>query len=123
MLRAGKKAIIVQWCTASGKLATEVHEWNVSEPMPKKHFCRENGEWVFKPSFAVFVYFTKPMKREKYFYEVVPECRFLTIEQDGCIVYDSRLDVPCDMDAWLTRYKGHHPNLDAAISVPPLLSC
>src|SRR5215475_4403510 len=105
MLRAGKKATIVQWCSALGKLPTEVLAWNVSEPMPKEHFfCQENGEWGFKSSFAVFVYFTKPMKRHNYFYEVMPECSFLTIEQDGCIVYDSRLEVQCDMDAWLTRY-------------------
>jgi hypothetical protein len=50
---------------------------------------------------AIMVSFVKPRKRRWCYYQIVPDnIRYLTIERDGCVLYDSRRDVSCDMDRW-----------------------
>lgn len=57
--------------------------------------------------------YTEPRKRKGWLMNVVPDnISFVTIEADGSTVYDSRIDVPCDMDEWHAtnaRFKGDRP--------------
>jgi hypothetical protein len=38
-------------------------------------------------------------------YTITPNGRYLTIERDGEVLYDSRADVPCDMTKWTEEYR------------------
>jgi hypothetical protein len=50
---------------------------------------------------SVTVGFKKPRKRTAAFYTMVPDdIRYLEIEVDGKVVYDSRTEVPCDIEEW-----------------------
>jgi hypothetical protein len=40
--------------------------------------------------------------------------RYVTIEKDGAIIYDSRTDVPCDMAQWRAYRQPHHSRLMAS---------
>lgn len=62
---------------------------------------------------SVAVTFIRPRKRSSMRMTVVPENhRFVTIEAGGKTVYDSRVDVPCDMDQWNetnAKFRGDRP--------------
>ena len=48
---------------------------------------------------TVTVHYVKPGKRKKWGFHVVQdELTYITIEQDNCLVYDSRTEVPWDME-------------------------
>lgn len=50
---------------------------------------------------AAYIEFKKPRERRSHTFVVVPNnIRYVTIEQNGQVVYDTRQDVPCDMQAW-----------------------
>ncbi len=55
---------------------------------------------------TVTVMFVHPRERRSCFYTMKPDdTRYLTIEVDGQTVYDSRDDVPCDMEKWQASRK------------------
>jgi len=55
---------------------------------------------------SVMVSFVKPGKRKWAYFTVVPDnLRYLTIEHDDVVLYDSRTDVPCDMTKWESVYQ------------------
>jgi hypothetical protein len=80
----GGHAMIKQYCSVFGVLITEVRKFTVSEPRPYAQY----------PT-SVDVSFVKPRQRRSYSYTIVPDgIRYLTIERNGDVVYDSRTDVP-----------------------------
>jgi len=90
----GEKATIIQHCSALGILKTEVRKFDVHEPKPYAQY-----------PISVTVWFVEPRKRNRYYYTMTPDgIRFLTIECGGKVVYDSRTDIPIDMDKWTERF-------------------
>jgi hypothetical protein len=71
-------------------LETLVRTYNVGPVQPRAQYpC------------TVSVECTEPGKRRRFFYTMEPTSdRYLTIEVGGRVVYDSRADVPCDMEEW-----------------------
>lgn len=65
---------------------------------------------------AVGVWFVLPRRRKSEYLNVVPDnLDWLTIEQDGKVIYDSRDEVPCDMVRWhasAAEWAGHDWGLD-----------
>ncbi len=90
VLRGGGKATIIQYCAVFGRLETPVRQWSAREPAP-----------YAQHPIAVSVSFSEPRKQRTSFFNIVPNnTRYLTVEQDGVVVYDSRSEVPCDMQDW-----------------------
>jgi hypothetical protein len=86
----GGRALIVQHCCVYGDLPTPVRQFTVHPPKPYAQHPTE-----------VLVSFIEPRRRNGAYYHVAPDnVRYLTIEQDGVIIYDSRSEVPCDMEQW-----------------------
>lgn len=94
--REGEKATIIQHCAVFGNLKTRVRKFNVSSPKPYAQY-----------PVSVSVGFVKPRERNSYYFTIVPDdLRYLTIEsEDGAVLYDSRIDVPCDMTKWQPVYE------------------
>ena len=103
MLERTGKATIIQHCAVFGQLMTEVRWFKVCEP--RRHAQHER---------AVYVNFIKPRKRVEAYYTIVPDnTRYLTIEdQWGKLLYDSRSEVPCDMEAW-QKIRAEHGGVPA----------
>jgi hypothetical protein len=91
------KFVVVQHCAVFGRLETPVRWFHVSDPEPHAQHDR-----------SVRVSFIEPRKRLRAFYRMTPgDLRYLTINDEGGVVlYDSRTDVPTDMEKWeATRRK------------------
>jgi len=86
----GGTAVIVQHCAVMGRMETPVRSFRVGEAEPDAQY----------PT-SVSVWFVEPRKRRRAYVTMRPESiRYLTIESAGRVLYDSRADVPCDMDKW-----------------------
>jgi hypothetical protein len=78
-----------------GDLKTVVREFKVSDVRP-----------YAQHKVSVNVSFVEPRERNWKYVTVTPDSeRYHTIEQNGRVLYDSRKDVPCDMDAWAKTRK------------------
>lgn len=89
-VREGTHADLVSHCSVFGRSVTPVRWFRVGEARPYAQYAR-----------SVDVFFIEPRKRKKYVmqaHEGGP--RFITIEVQGQTVYDSRTEVPVDMDKW-----------------------
>jgi hypothetical protein len=94
----GEKALIVQHCAVAGRIETKARKFKVYEPRPY-------AQWQV----AVRVWFVEPRMRNGRYFEVTPDdIRYMIIERDGRVLYDSRDEVPCDMAKW------HECNTDNA---------
>jgi predicted alpha/beta hydrolase family esterase len=85
-----KKYKMIQHCAVYGDLTTVIRHWE-TEP------STDNREK------AMLVIFTEPRKqRAKYIQMNADNIRYTTIEsiEDGSVLYDSRNDIPCDMEKW-----------------------
>ncbi len=64
-------------------------------------------------SFSVYVMFIEPKKRRSSYFTITSNnMKYLTIEDGGKVLYDTRRDVPCDMDEWAAtneRFKNNRP--------------
>jgi hypothetical protein len=86
----GGRALIVQHCAVWGDLPTQVCQFTVRSPEPYAQY----------PT-SVLVLFKEPKRRNSAYFKIYPDSiRNLTIEQDGAVIYDSRSEVPCDMEEW-----------------------
>jgi hypothetical protein len=86
----GGHALIVQHRAIDGRLETLVRWFKVDAVQPHAQH-----------PVSVTVWFKEPRKRTPGAFTMVPENRrYLTIEVGRETVYDSREDVPCDMDKW-----------------------
>jgi hypothetical protein len=86
----GGKALIIQHCAVFGRLETPVRKFTVEDVRP-----------YAQSPISVSVVFVKPRERRAYSYTIKPDdSRYLTVEVNGEVVYDSRKDVPCDMEQW-----------------------
>lgn len=87
----GDKALIVDHCALFGRHEWLVRKFSVSEVRPYAQYER-----------SVSVDFVKPRKRTWQRTAVLENNRrYITIESaDGELIYDSRSDIPCDMDQW-----------------------
>jgi len=90
----GENAVIVQHCAVDGRLETPVRSFRVGEAEP----------YAQRPA-TVSVVFVPRRKRNKAVVTMRPDdLRYLTIESEseieGRVLYDSRVDVPCDMAKW-----------------------
>lgn len=82
-------ALIIQHCAVFGRLETRVRWFSVSLG-PYAQYAT-----------AASVSFKEPRKKRGANCTVLPEnVRYLTIEAEGCVLYDSRWNVPCDMAKW-----------------------
>ena len=94
-IREGEKATIIQHCAVFGNLKTEVRKYEVSDPKPYAQYLT-----------SIHVSFVKPGKRKWAYFTIVPDdLRYLTVEHNGEVLYDSRTDVPCDMTKWEPIYQ------------------
>jgi hypothetical protein len=96
-----KTSTIVQHCCVYGDLRTVVRRWEVKQlggTTPNE----------------VIILFTRPRERNDHHFTISPDnIRWTTIEdEDGTMLYDSRVDVPCDMDIWQANYDRHHANYE-----------
>lgn len=85
----GDAATIVGHDAVMGRWERQVRQWAVREVRP-----------YAQHPVSVCVVFIEPGKRTPALFTVVPGTRYLTIESGGNVLYDSRSDVPCDMDEW-----------------------
>jgi len=86
----GGNAVIVQHSAVFGHLETPVRSFHVGEAQPYAQY-----------PISVSVSFVEPRKRKGAGYTVKPDdSGYLTIEAEGRVLYDSRVDVPCDMAKW-----------------------
>jgi hypothetical protein len=92
-IREGGKATIIQHCAVFGTVKTQVRMWSVGEPKPYAQY-----------PVAVYVGFCKPRLQQMVVHHR-DAGRFLTVESGGEVLYDSRADVPIDMEAWKARYR------------------
>ena len=84
------KAVIVTHCALLGRKETAVRAYCIDPVKPYAQYEK-----------SVFIKFLEPKRRRKRRYEVMEDNRtFLTVEVAGRTVYDSRTEVPCDMQQW-----------------------
>src|SRR6185503_4508329 len=94
-IREGDKATIIQHCAVFGRMKRDVRKFRVEEPSKHAQY-----------PVSIAVRFVEPRKRTGSSYRIVPDnIRYLTIEAKGQVVYDSRPDVPCDMEVWEASYQ------------------
>jgi hypothetical protein len=95
-----------------GRLETPVRAYLVEPPRP---YAQHRA--------SVSVAFIEPRQSRAAFYRILGDnLRYLTIEVDGQVIYDSRSDVPCDMDHWAAtnaRFQGNRPMQTIHQGVPP----
>ena len=64
-------------------------------------------------SSSVYVMFIEPKKRRSSSFTITSNnMKYLTIEDGGKVLYDTRRDVPCDMEKWAAtneRFKNNRP--------------
>src|SRR5215467_14503784 len=85
-----RQAVIVQHCAVMGTLVTKVRAFRIGKPSSYAQYAN-----------SVTIGFWRPRKRREASYRIVQDdSRYLTIEADGVTLYDSRKDVPCDMEKW-----------------------
>jgi hypothetical protein len=83
-------AVIVQHCAVFGQLETPVRWFKVGKVGPYAQYKQ-----------TVTVCFRSVRERNSASYTMKPDnLRYLTVEADGRVLYDSRADVPCDMAHW-----------------------
>jgi hypothetical protein len=83
-------AVLVQHCTVYGDLRTDMRTWKVEPLAPYARHQR-----------AVEITFQEGRKRAHSRIVVTPGGRWATVESpDGAILYDSRTDIPVDMEKW-----------------------
>jgi hypothetical protein len=82
---------VIQHCAVLGQLETAVRQWKVHAPQP---YGQETT--------SVMVSCVCPRTHRELCFVMVPDnVRYLTImTPSGQVVYDSRVDVPCDMAQW-----------------------
>ena len=87
-LRAGAQATIHYLDAVMGDRSHYVRRWWVTEPAPYAQY-----------PVAVRLHWLAPRKRTSRSTVIHPETRYILVTTaDGGTVYDSRDDVPCDMD-------------------------
>lgn len=90
---SGKRATIITHCSVMGTFRTEVRTFSVCDPAPYAQY-----------KVAVQIYYREPRQRRTWIISVTPppaDQRYVTIESpEGVELYDSRRDVPCDMEKW-----------------------
>jgi hypothetical protein len=90
----GTKAIIIQHCATFGNIKTPVRKFEVADPKPYAQYAQ-----------AIQISFVEP-RRWAYITIRSDNYRYATIEtEDGKVLYDSRVDVPCDMAKWNPLYQ------------------
>jgi RecA-family ATPase len=89
-IREGEHAILVDHCALFGRRETKVRKFKVSQVKPYAQYDK-----------FVDISVVEPKRRRGKVYEVYPcDHTFYTIERDGRVIYDSRIDIPCDMIEW-----------------------
>jgi hypothetical protein len=87
--REGEHAVLTQHCAVFGDLTQTVRKFKVDE-VRNTYGVR-----------SVSIYCVEPRKRNGEMYTMSSNTsRYITISVNGAVVYDSRDDVPCDMDQW-----------------------
>ena len=87
-VREGQDAVLVQHCFISSPRRTPVRAFKISEVKPYAQYEK-----------SVSISFVVPRKRKWYVTRVCQDdLSFQTIERDGVVIYDSRHDVPCNME-------------------------
>jgi hypothetical protein len=95
--RSGGRAVLKRYCAVFGYHETPVRKFTVYEVEPRAQYDR-----------SVMISWVEPRKRSSEATVIVPnDYRFMTIEVDGETVYDSRIDIPCDMDKWKVTHAEH----------------
>lgn len=85
----GEHGMIIRHDAVMGTRGQAARKWWISEPKPyAQHPVAVSVNWI------------EPGKRTAQYIMVHGDSRYVTIEEGGRTVYDSRNDVPCDMDAW-----------------------
>jgi len=88
---SGDAATIIGHDAVNGRWEKPVRQWTVGDV---KHRAQNPVE--------VFMTFIEPGKRKRAGFTVYGDHRYLTVEAGGDVLYDSRWDVPCDMEKWAT---------------------
>jgi hypothetical protein len=89
---SGDAATIIGHDAVMGHWERPVRKWTVGDVEPYAQY-----------PVSVFMTFIEPGKRKRAAFTVVPDnIKYLTVEAGGDVLYDSRWDVPCDMDQWAT---------------------
>lgn len=84
------QTVVVVHCAVFGRFERRVKSFEVGSPQPL-------GEYPV----GVLVSFVEPRQRRAEGLTIVADnTRFVTVEDRGRVLYDSRSDVPCDMAAW-----------------------
>ena len=83
-------AIIIEHCAVAGRIETPIRAYCVEPPAP----------YAQHPVAVAVVFIRARKRRANVRYTVPDNLRYMTIEEGGNVVYDSRTDVPCDMDSW-----------------------
>lgn len=93
----GGKATIVLHSSVFGITRKPARKFHVGAPRPRAQYDS-----------TVSIDVIAPKKRTSERYTAYPDDRyFFTVEVDGATAYDSRTDVPCDMDKWQATYAEH----------------
>jgi DNA invertase Pin-like site-specific DNA recombinase len=99
--RSGGPATITVHNSVSGVIGAPF-----DDTFPVREFTVSNVRPYARHEHSVYVSFIRPGKRTSASIHVVPDnIRFVTIEAGGQTVYDSRDDVPVDMDKWEANVK------------------
>ena len=109
--RKGGYATIVSHCAVFGERRTEVRKFTIDEPTP----C---GQYPV----SVTVSYVEQNKRKPWLLQVVPDnLLYVTIERgSGAVIYDSRNDVPCDMEQWKATNEKHAGKRPGVVDQTPL---
>jgi hypothetical protein len=83
----GGNALIVQHCAVFGRRETQVRKFSVSPVRPYAQYDK-----------SVTVYFVEPRKRNGAYFRFTSGSRYREILVDGLVVYDSRRDIPIDVE-------------------------
>jgi len=87
MLEREGDALVVLHSPEWGRQETPVEWFRVEDPRP------------YGPYHSVLVWFLRIGKRKRYLWLMPHTGRYLVVEVEGAVVYDSRKDVPCDPPA------------------------
>ena len=94
---SGDDAIVYFHSSVFGVSQKPVRKFTVGKPKPYAQY-----------PVSVNVSFVEPKKRSWLYVTATPNSpQFVTVEADGKTVYDSRQDVPIDMDHWHDTYRQH----------------
>jgi len=100
-VRTGGAATIWLFSAVTGPLETKVRNYAVLESRPYAQYDK-----------SVTIRYTEPRKRSPKALTIMGNERFVTVEVAGEVVYDSRFDIPVDMDEWNEKnddFKTHRP--------------